>query len=93
MGNLLEMNKEQRNHYDKVARLGCILCRHLQLGETPPHLHHIRRAGKRDTAPVIGLCREHHRGDTGIHGLGRKAFEKKYGLTEEDLLAYTLELI
>jgi hypothetical protein len=47
----------------------------------------------RKSAPVIGLCREHHRGDTGIHGLGRKAFEKKYGLTEEDLLAYTLELI
>jgi hypothetical protein len=47
----------------------------------------------RKSAPVIGLCREHHRGDTGIHGLGRKAFERKYGLTEEDLLAYTLELI
>jgi hypothetical protein len=25
--------------------------------------------------------------------MGRKAFEKKYGLTEEDLLAYTLELL
>ena len=93
MGNLLEMNKEQRNHYDKVARLCCILCRHLKLGETACEIHHIRRAGKRDTAPVIGLCPEHHRGDTGVHGLGRKAFEKKYGLTEEDLLAYTLELI
>jgi hypothetical protein len=47
----------------------------------------------RKSAPVIGLCREHHRGDTGIHGLGRKAFEKKYGLTEEDLLEKTLGLI
>jgi hypothetical protein len=25
--------------------------------------------------------------------MGRKAFEKKYGLTEEDLLAYTLNLL
>jgi hypothetical protein len=25
--------------------------------------------------------------------MGRKAFEKKYGLTEEDLLEYTLELL
>jgi hypothetical protein len=25
--------------------------------------------------------------------MGRKAFEKKYGLTEEDLLQYTLELL
>lgn len=87
------MTKAQKEHYDKVARLGCILCRHLELGETPPHLHHIRRAGKRDNAPVVPLCPSHHTGDAGIHGLGRKAFEKKYGLTEEDLLAYTLELL
>jgi hypothetical protein len=85
--------KAQKVHYDKVARLSCILCRHLELGESPCEIHHIRRAGKRDTAPVIGLCREHHRGDTGIHGLGRKAFEKKYGLTEEELLEKTLGLI
>jgi hypothetical protein len=25
--------------------------------------------------------------------MGRKAFEKKYGLTEEDLLEYTLNLL
>jgi hypothetical protein len=47
----------------------------------------------RKSAPVIGLCPEHHRGNTGVHGLGRKAFEKKYGLTEEDLLAQTEELL
>lgn len=87
------MNKEQRSHYDKVARLCCILCRHLELGESPCEIHHIRRAGKRDTAPVIGLCREHHRGDTGIHGLGRRAFEREYGITEEELLEITLGLI
>ena len=85
--------KAQKEQYDRIARLGCILCRHLQLGETPPHLHHIRRAGKRDNAPVIPLCPAHHTGDIGIHGLGRKAFEKKYGLTEEDLLEYTLKLL
>jgi hypothetical protein len=39
------------------------------------------------------LCREHHRGDTGVHGLGRKAFERKYQVTEEQLLEYTLELL
>ena len=77
----------QKKHYDKVARLGCLLCRYLNLGETPAEIHHIRRfGGKRDLAPVIGLCPEHHRGNTGVHGLGRKGFEKKYGVTEEDLL-------
>jgi hypothetical protein len=35
---------------------------------------------------VIGLCVEHHRGNTGIHGLGTKGFTKHYGFTEADLL-------
>jgi len=87
------MKKADKEHYDKVARLGCSLCRHLGYGETPCEIHHIRRAGKRDTAPVIGLCPEHHRGNAGIHGLGRKAFEKRYGLTEEELLEQTNNLI
>jgi hypothetical protein len=88
------MNKEQRKHYDQVARFGCSLC-HFVLGYqgTPCEIHHIRRAGKRDTAPVIGLCPSHHRGNDGIHGMGRRAFEKLYGITEEELLEKTLELI
>lgn len=87
------MTKEQRKHYDKVARLGCSLCRHLGWGESPCEIHHIRRAGKRDTAPVIGLCPEHHRGNAGVHGMGRKAFERKYSITEEELLEQTEGLI
>lgn len=87
------MKKAQKEHYDKVARLGCILCRHLGYTDSPCEIHHIRRAGKRDTAPVIGLCPEHHRGNTGVHGLGRKAFERKYNLTEEELLAEVERLI
>lgn len=87
------MTKDQRKHYDKVANLGCSLCRYLELGATPPELHHIRRAGKRDNAPVIPLCPYHHRGNGGIHGMGRRAFERVYGITEEELLEQTLELI
>lgn len=88
------MNKETRKHYDEVARLGCALCRFvLGYAETPCEIHHIRRAGKRDTAPVIGLCPEHHRGNTGIHGLGRKRFEACYSTDEETLLQKTMDLI
>lgn len=77
------MNK----HYDQVAQTGCILCRHLGYAGTPAEIHHIRRFGApRDTAPVIPLCPEHHRGNTGVHGLGRKSFARKWGVTEEDLL-------
>lgn len=53
-----------------------MLCRRLGLGETPATIHHIRagqgmsqRASHFETVP---LCREHHQGDEGVHGLGRK---------------------
>ena len=87
------MNKAEKKHYDKVARLGCSLCRHLGYGETPCEIHHIRRFGKRENAEIIGLCPEHHRGNTGVHGLGRKGFESRYGIDEQTLLHKTLELL
>jgi len=80
--------KAQKKQYEQLFALGCILCRHLGYGETSPHIHHIRRLGmKRDNAPVIPLCPEHHTGNSGVHGLGKKAFAERYGVTEEDLLA------
>ena len=88
------MTKTEKAHYDKVARLGCILCK-LVLGydDTPAEIHHIRRyGGKRSLAPVIGLCPEHHRGNNGIHSLG-KQFETRYGVDEQTLLDKTLELL
>lgn len=48
---------------------------------------------KRDNAPVIGLCTEHHRGNTGVHGLGRKSFAVRYKVSEEDLLEMTNQLL
>lgn len=87
------MTKNEKQHYSAIAGLGCSLCRHLGYGETPCEIHHIRRAGKRSNAPVIGLCPEHHRGNSGIHGLGRKAFERDYKVSEEELLSRSLKLL
>ena len=88
------MKKEQKQHYDKIARLGCSLCRHLDYGETPCEIHHIRRfGGKRDLCEVIGLCPAHNRGNSSIHGLGRKGFEARYGIDEQTLLDQTLKLL
>lgn len=82
--------KAEKEHFGKLADLGCILCIHLGYGEgSPAVIHHIRRAGKRSNAPVIPLCPEHHTGNSGIHGLGRKAFEKTYRVTEDELLEFT----
>ena len=86
--------KLEKEKYAKIAKLGCILCLHLGNRGTPCEIHHIRRfGGKRANAPVIGLCIEHHRGNTGVHGLGAKGFEKHYQIGQEDLLEITEKLL
>jgi len=88
------MTKNEKEHYRKVAELGCSLCRHQGNEGTPCEIHHIRRSGIRSSSFVIGLCPHHHRGsNTSIHGMGRKRFEREYGITEEQLLEKTLGLI
>lgn len=79
--------KAEKAHYSRLADFGCILCHHLELGASPAEIHHIRRfGGKRDNAPVIPLCPEHHRGNNGVHGLGHRGFERIYRVSEHDLL-------
>lgn len=81
-------------HKGKVASLGCALCHHLY-GEHDPgpvELHHLREGGwgKGSYLTLMPLCVEHHRGKTGIHGMGTKAFVKHYGITQQELLDWTL---
>jgi len=86
--------KREKEKYRKTAELGCSLCRHQGNEGTPAELHHIRRTSKRSNAPVIPLCPYHHRGsNTSIHGMGRKAFEREYSITEEQLLVQTEALL
>ena len=82
------MTKDEKKSFDKIARLGCILCSAvLGYKDSPAELHHIIRfGGKRSLASLIPLCPEHLRGNTGVHGLGAKGFEKKWGVSQETLL-------
>jgi len=81
------MNNKERQQNDNIARLGCVLCYHLGFNDTPAELHHVRRfGGKRANAPILPLCPEHHRGATGVHGLGAKAFERYYKVEFNTLL-------
>ena len=86
-----------KRHMSRVAASGCVLCRHLGYGHTPAEVHHIREgqgaAQRASDLLTAGLCPEHHRGGTGLHGLGVKAFERTYKLSELDLLAMTLEAL
>ena len=42
---------------------------------------------------TMPLCLEHHLGNSGIHGLGRKSFEARYGVTQRELVQRTQKIL
>lgn len=83
------MTKDESEHLDRVAELGCIVC------GAQAAIHHPRfAAGMQQRSShylAIPLCPYHHQ--TGGYGqaihAGQMAFEQNYG-TEQDLLAETI---
>lgn len=88
------MKQADRKHLQRLADMGCIVCRTYYHVHSPAEIHHIRHGmGMGQRAPhsqAIPLCPAHHR--TGGHGValhaGQKAFEEKYA-TEQELLELT----
>ena len=86
---------KEKNHLDKVASLGCLIC------GSPAICHHIRNRGdgkgnigfgNRATAyETIPLCPSHHVGAFSIHNC-KEQFEARYG-TEHEMLQRTLNEI
>ena len=91
------MTNDEREHKARLAELGCMACRRLfpYLEPGPVELHHLREGGwgKGDYMTLIPLCREHHRGDSGVHGMGTKGFPKRYGFDQADMLMDALTLL
>jgi hypothetical protein len=89
--------RAEQEHKDALAQLGCMVCRRLfpTLEPGPVELHHLRGGGwgKGDYTTLIPLCFFHHRGATGVHGLGTKGFAHHYGFTQADLLSDARALI
>jgi hypothetical protein len=82
------MTKDEKIALNQIAELGCIICAtHFGVEGTPAELHHCRRYGSvRSASEVLPLCPEHHRGNSGVHGLGVKGFERKYQTSYPELL-------
>lgn len=90
-----QADKQEKKHMDRVASLGCVVCRNLGLGASPSTVHHVRhgqgagqRAGHFLTIP---LCKLHHQdGGYGvaIHA-GQEHWESLYG-SELELLNKTI---
>lgn len=74
--------KAQREKWTRLAEMGCCIC-----GSPFVEIHHVGTGagGRKNHDKVIPLCPEHHRGKTGLHGMGRKAFSRQYG-SEQELL-------
>lgn len=92
------MTKDEKKHYEKLTKMGCIVCRNLGFGYSAPHIHHIRHGvgigQKSHWSSAIPLCPMHHQhGGFGValHA-GQKTFETKYG-TESELLQKTLAIL
>lgn len=96
-GEKAKSGKAEAAHKAALAGLGCMVCRRIFPWVMPGEveLHHLRGGGwgKGDWTTLIPLCAEHHRGLSGVHGLGTKGFAKCYGFDQADLLADALALI
>ncbi|WP_062266925.1 Ref family recombination enhancement nuclease [Endozoicomonas arenosclerae] len=94
-----QKTKEEKQHLQDVAALGCVACRRAGYGETPAEVHHITTGfgtgQARDDLKVIPLCPAHHRtGPDAVH-VSPALFERRFGhelelleQTCKDLAAY-----
>jgi hypothetical protein len=80
-----------------VARVPCVICARMDMGDTPAVVHHMKLGtGASDRAAdflTIALCPEHHVGATGVHVLKERGLRLRYNCSEIDLLADTIEVI
>ena len=90
--------KKEREHMDKVARLGCLICRKEGNPYSPAELHHIRDVtlvglGQRaKNEEVIPLCVAHNMIGKESFNNNSRAFSKKWG-SQRELLKETLDLL
>jgi len=91
--------RAEKMFHDKLAGLGCIVCRQLDYDPySPVSIHHIYGRTRKDAhAFVLPLCAGHHQQGTGAAGLiavhpNKAEFERAYG-TQLALLERCLDLL
>ena len=91
------MRKTDPSTLSKIAELGCCVCRKIGYPGTPAefHIFSIKQSNNstKRVRVVLPICPPHHRGETGIHGLGKRKFEKFYRFTIAELLEDTNNLL
>ena len=83
-------NKETQKKYNRMVDFGCVVCQKVYGVYTEPCIHHFTGAGMglKSTEKYIPLCHTHHQGIEGIHHIGTRNWEKKFGSQQELLNWY-----
>ena len=88
--------KQEKDHMNKVAGLGCLICNKMGFPDSPAELHHIKNltgiGRKASNFEVIPLCPRHHRQGKDAYHFSPKEFTKKWG-SQKDLLQETLTMV
>ncbi len=91
------MSAKGKRHMGRVAKVPCVICTLMGLGESPSVVHHLKYGqGAADRASdylTIAVCPAHHDGPDGIHKLKEHGLYLRYKVSELDLLALTLEAL
>jgi hypothetical protein len=80
----MAMSNASKRHMSLVGSTGCVICLEHYSAKTPCEVHHVAEGSSyKNDYMTAGLCAEHHRGGTGLHGMGVKAFCRLWGLASE----------
>jgi len=89
------MTKAEQQWKAKLADMACLICERIygQHSGGDVQLHHLRTGGwgKGSYQTLLPLCWHHHQGPDGIHTLGTRAWERRFDVTQKDLLSLVLE--
>lgn len=84
---------EEKRIMKRVADMGCLVCERMGYPGTPAEIHHVRVNhgwGRSGHKAILPLCPEHHRGNTGVHSMGREQFKDLYSKSEIEFLEIVL---
>lgn len=90
-------NKKDKERYQKLVDLGCIVCLKFEVVYSPPSIHHINGRTGNGNQETIPLCYYHHQEGSNCDKYVSRhpwltEFESRYG-SEESLLEETNKLI
>lgn len=86
------MTEAESRWLQKVKQAPCCICM-FRLGQRTPGQEAHHAGERRNHFYVASLCTEHHRGATGVHGLHRRRFQDLWKATDEQLVAWTIQLV